>query len=328
MRIGPHRLDPPLILAPMAGISDKPFRLLCRRLGASLAVSEMTTDEPRLWATRKSRLRMDHGDEPGPVSVQIAGHDPARLADAARYHADRGADLIDINMGCPAKKVCNVAAGSALLRDELLVARILAAVVAAVPVPVTLKIRTGYDRNSRNAPQIARLAEEAGIAAIAVHGRTRQDFFAGAAEHDSAALLKATVKIPVIVNGDIDSPSTARTLLERTGADALMVGRAARGRPRIFSEIAHFLATGTVLPSPPPAEVTAIILGHLDAMYGFYGEEGGVRVARKHLAWYCRDRAGGDDFRRQVNQVTTAAAQSALTADFLAGSAPESRQAA
>ncbi len=328
MRIGPHRLDPPLILAPMAGISDKPFRRLCRGLGASLAVSEMTTDEPRLWATRKSRLRMDHDDEPGPVSVQIAGHDPARLADAARYHADRGADLIDINMGCPAKKVCNVAAGSALLRDELLVARILVAVVAAVQVPVTLKIRTGYDRSSRNAPQIARLAEQAGIAAIAVHGRTRQDFFAGAAEHDSAALLKATVKIPVIVNGDIDSPATARDLLERTGADALMVGRAARGRPWIFREIAHFLATGTLLPSPPPAEVAAIILGHLAAMYAFYGEESGVRVARKHLAWYCRDRAGGDDFRRQINQVTTAAAQSALTADFLAGSAPEARQAA
>lgn len=328
MHIGPHVLDPPLILAPMAGISDKPFRVLCRRLGASLAVSEMTTDEPRLWATRKSRLRMDHGDESGPVSVQIAGHDPRRLADAARHHVQQGADLIDINMGCPAKKVCNVAAGSALLRDEVLVGRILAAVVGAVPVPVTLKIRTGYARDCRNAGRIARLAEAAGVAAIAVHGRTREDFFTGQAEYGSAAEVKSLVRIPVIVNGDIDTPEKARAVLAATGADALMIGRAARGRPWLFREIAHFLATGIGLAAPSPAEVTAVVLGHLAAMHDFYGEETGVRVARKHLGWYSHGRPGGEAFRQRVNRADTAAGQCALTAEFLADSGAGTRQAA
>ncbi len=328
MHIGPHVLDPPLILAPMAGISDKPFRVLCRRLGASLAVSEMTTDEPRLWTTRKSRLRMDHGDESGPVSVQIAGHDPRRLADAARHHVQQGADLIDINMGCPAKKVCNVAAGSALLRDESLVGRILAAVVGAVPVPVTLKIRTGYARDCRNAGRIARLAEAAGVAAIAVHGRTREDYFAGQAEYGSVAEVKSLVRIPVIVNGDIDTPEKARAVLAATGADALMIGRAARGRPWLFREIAHFLATGVALAAPSPAEVTTVVLGHLAAMHDFYGEETGVRVARKHLGWYSHGRPGGEAFRRRVIRADTAAAQCALTAVYLADCGPGTRQAA
>jgi len=230
MHIGPYRIDPPVILAPMAGVTDKPFRQLCRRLGAGLAVSEMTTAEPRLWSTRKSRLRMDHADEPGPVSVQLAGTDPEVLAHAARHNVAQGAQIIDLNMGCPAKKVCNVAAGSALLRDELLVARILSAVVAAVPVPVTLKIRTGYSRAERNAVRIARVAEASGIAAIAVHGRTREDFFTGHAEYESVAAVKAAVRIPVIVNGDVDTPEKAAEVLRATGCDAIMLGRPALGQ--------------------------------------------------------------------------------------------------
>jgi tRNA-dihydrouridine synthase B len=319
MHIGPHRIDPPVILAPMAGVTDKPFRQLCRRLGAGLAVSEMTTAEPRLWNTRKSRLRMDHADEPGPVSVQLAGTDPQVLAHAARHNVEQGAEIIDLNMGCPAKKVCNVAAGSALLRDETLVGRILAAVVAAVEVPVTLKIRTGYSRTERNAVRIARIAEASGIAAIAVHGRTREDFFTGEAEYDSAAAVKSAVAIPVIVNGDLDSPEKAAAVLRASGCDGLMLGRSALGRPWIFREMAHFLATGRHLPPPAAAEVREILLGHLAALHEFYGEYQGVRIARKHLGWYCREHPGADSFRAAVNREEHAAGQVRLTRDFLAG---------
>ncbi len=317
MQIGPHRIDPPVILAPMAGVTDKPFRQLCRRLGAGLAVSEMTTSEPRLWGTRKSRLRMDHADEPGPVSVQLAGTDPQVLAHAACHNVAQGAEIIDLNMGCPAKKVCNVAAGSALLQDEALVGRILAAVVAAVDVPVTLKIRTGYSRAERNAVRIARIAEDSGVAAIAVHGRTREDFFTGDAEYDSAAAVKSAVCIPVIVNGDVDSPEKAAEVLRATGCDALMLGRPALGRPWIFREMAHFLATGSRLAPPEPVEVREILLGHLAALHEFYGEYLGVRIARKHLGWYCRELPGGPAFRAAVNRAESAAAQLDLTRIFL-----------
>jgi tRNA-dihydrouridine synthase B len=318
MQIGPHRIDPPVILAPMAGVTDKPFRQLCRRLGAGLAVSEMTTSEPRLWATRKSRLRMDHADEPGPVSVQLAGTDPQVLAHAARHNVEQGAQIIDLNMGCPAKKVCNVAAGSALLQDEALVARILVAVVTAVDVPVTLKVRTGYSRAERNAVRIARIAEDSGIAAIAVHGRTREDFFTGDAEYDSAAQVKAAVRIPVIVNGDVDSPEKAAAVLRSTGCDALMLGRPALGRPWIFREMAHFLATGKRLPPPETGEIREVLLGHLAALHDFYGEYLGVRIARKHLGWYCRERSGAGAFRNAVNRAETAGEQLRLTREYLA----------
>jgi tRNA-dihydrouridine synthase B len=321
MHIGPHRIDPPVILAPMAGVTDKPFRQLCRRLGAGLAVSEMTTSEPRLWNTRKSRLRMDHADEPGPVSVQLAGTDPQVLAHAARHNVDQGAQIIDLNMGCPAKKVCNVAAGSALLRDEALVGRILAAVVAAVDVPVTLKIRTGYSRTERNAVRIARIAEDSGIAAIAVHGRTREDFFTGKAEYESAAQVKATVRIPVIVNGDVDSPGKAAEVLRATGCDALMLGRPALGRPWIFREMAHFLATGARLAPPAAGEVREIVLSHLGAVHDFYGEYMGVRIARKHVRWYCCDLPGEAAFRAAMNRAESAAAQMDLARLFLQGPA-------
>jgi tRNA-dihydrouridine synthase B len=316
MQIGPHRIDPPVILAPMAGVTDKPFRQLCRRMGAGLAVSEMTIADPRLWGTRKSQRRMDHADEAAPVSVQIAGYDPAMLADAARHNVALGAQIIDINMGCPAKKVCNVASGSALLRDEALVGRILDAVVAAVPVPVTLKIRTGYSRAARNAVVIARIAESAGVAALAVHGRTREDHFEGEAEHDSVAAVKAAVGIPVIVNGDVSGAVQAKALLESTGADAVMIGRAAQGRPWIFREIVHHLRDGGLLPAPPVAEVAAILLEHLDALHEFYGEHMGVRIARKHLGWYSRAHAGAEDFRARVNRAESAAEQTRLTRDY------------
>jgi tRNA-dihydrouridine synthase B len=293
MRIGPYLIDPPLGLAPMAGVTDKPFRHLCKRLGAGLAVSEMTTSDPRLWTTRKSLKRMDHAGEPDPVSVQIAGYDPAMLAEAARYNADAGAQIIDINMGCPAKKVCNVYAGSALLQDEALVARILAAVVGAVEVPVTLKIRTGWNRDNRNGVRVARIAEDCGIAALAVHGRTRADLYEGDAEYDTIAAIKQAVNIPVLANGDVESPHKARAVLDYTGCDGLLIGRAAQGRPWIFREIAHFLVTGAELPPPSEAEVCAILIEHLENLYAFYGELQGVRIARKHLGWYAKDRGIG-----------------------------------
>lgn len=327
MRIGPHEIAPAVVLAPMAGVTDKPFRVLCKRLGAGLCVSEMTTSDPRMWRTRKSLRRMDHTGEPAPVSVQIAGTVPAVMADAARYNVDHGAQLIDINMGCPAKKVCKAWAGSALMRDEALVARILAAVVDAVEVPVTLKIRTGWAADRRNAVAIARIAQDCGIAALAVHGRTRDQMYTGQAEYDTIAAVKAAVSIPVMANGDVDSPEKAAEVLRRTDADAVMVGRAAQGRPWILGAIAHFLATGVSLPEPDPAAVRDILLGHLADLHGFYGDPMGVRIARKHLGWYARDRPENRAFLAVVNRADNADAQLRLTRDYFdalaAGVAPE-----
>ncbi|EIM02590.1 tRNA dihydrouridine synthase DusB [Rhodanobacter thiooxydans] len=328
MQIGPYRIDPPVVLAPMAGVTDKPFRLLCKRLGAGLAVSEMTNADPKLWHTRKSLHRMDHAGEPEPVSVQIAGYDPAMLAEAARFNVANGAQLIDINMGCPAKKVCNVWSGSALLQDEPLVARIVKAVVDAVDVPVTLKIRTGWNRDNRNALNIARIAEDAGIAALAVHGRTRADKYEGEAEYATIAAVKAAVRIPVLANGDVCTPQQAKQVLAATGADAVMIGRGAQGRPWIFREIAHYLATGELLPEPEPAEVAAILLGHLEHLHAFYGEQAGVRIARKHLGWYAKDRAENAAFRQVVNRAENAAEQLRLTRDYFAALQDEARLAA
>ena len=287
MRIGPYTLEAPLALAPMAGVTDQPFRKLCRRMGAAIAASEMVTADVRLWNTSKSRHRLVHRDEPEPRIVQIAGGEPGMMADAARRNVEMGAQVIDINLGCPAKKVCNHAAGSALMRDEPLVRAILTQVVVAVGVPVTLKMRTGWDRGNRNAVSIARLAEELGIAALAVHGRTREDFFSGEAEYETVAAVKQAVGIPVFVNGDIDCPAKALKVLAQTGADGVMIGRAAQGRPWIFREVLAELAGSSVAP-PSLAEVRAIMILHLEALYSFYGESQGVRVARKHLGWYCR----------------------------------------
>jgi tRNA-dihydrouridine synthase B len=318
MQIGPYRIEPAVVLAPMAGVTDKPFRLLCKQLGAGLAVSEMTTADPKLWRTRKSLHRMDHSGEPEPVSVQIAGYDPAMLAEAARFNVANGAQLIDINMGCPAKKVCNVWSGSALLQDEPLVARIVKAVVDAVEVPVTLKIRTGWDRAHRNALSIARIAEDAGIAALSVHGRTRADKYEGEAEYATIAAVKAAVRIPVLANGDIATPQRARHVLDVTGADAVMIGRGAQGRPWIFREIAHYLATGELLAEPMPGDVATILLGHLEQLYAFYGEQAGVRIARKHLGWYAKDRPENAAFRHVVNRAESADEQCRLTRDYFA----------
>lgn len=327
MRIGTHLIDPPVALAPMAGVTDKPFRQLCKRLGAGLAASEMTASDPRLWTTRKSLMRMDHAGEPDPVSVQIAGHDPVMLAEAARYNVAHGAQVVDINMGCPAKKVCNVYSGSALLQDESLVARILDAVVAAVEVPVTLKIRTGWNRDNRNGVAIAHIAEDCGITALAVHGRTRADLYQGEAEYETIAAIKRAVSLPVFANGDIDSPEKARAVLEATGADAVMIGRAAQGRPWIFREIAHFLATGTQLPPPGPTEVRDILCDHLADLYAFYGELQGVRIARKHLGWYAKDRPENAAFRAVVNRTDSATKQMHLTRAYFDGLAESGKLA-
>ena len=332
MQIGPYRIEPEVMLAPMAGVTDKPFRVLCKRLGAGLCVSEMTTSDPRFWSTSKSLHRMDHVGEPAPVSVQIAGTVPEVMAGAARHNVDHGAQLIDINMGCPAKKVCNAWAGSALMRDEALVARILEAVVNAVDVPVTLKIRTGWAADQRNALAIARIAEAAGIAALAVHGRTRDQQYTGVAEYDTIAQIKAALSIPVIANGDIDSPRKAAFVLAHTGCDAVMIGRAAQGRPWIFREVAHYLATGELLPEPTLREIRDILLSHLEHLHAFYGEQAGVRIARKHLGWYAKDRPENLAFRAIVNRAETAESQLRLTRDYfdalVAGVAPELSAAA
>ncbi len=332
MRIGPHLIEPRVVLAPMAGVTDKPFRQLCKQLGAGLAVSEMTTSDPRFWNTAKSRHRMDHAGEPDPISVQIAGTVPSVMADAARHNVDHGAQIIDINMGCPAKKVCNAWAGSALMREPALVADILRAIVDAVDVPVTLKIRTGWAADRRNALEIARIAEDAGIAALAVHGRTRDQQYTGTAEYDTIAQVKAALSIPVMANGDIDSPRKAEAVLAHTGCDAVLVGRAAQGRPWIFREIAHYLATGEELPPPSLPEVRDILLGHLQHLHAFYGEVSGVRIARKHLGWYAKDRPEHSEeqraaFRAVVNRAETPEAQLRLTRDYfdalIAGVAPD-----
>lgn len=316
MRIGLHELRSYLFLAPMAGVTDRPFRQLCKRLGAGMAASEMVSSNSLLWGSEKTRRRADHSGEDEPRAVQIAGADPAMMAQAARYNRDRGAQIIDINMGCPAKKVCNVMAGSALLQNETLVARILRAVVSAVDVPVTLKIRTGWDRAHKNGVAIARLAEDSGIQALAVHGRTRADLFQGRAEYDTIAEIKAAVRIPVIANGDIDSPEKAATVIGRTRADGIMIGRAAQGNPWIFRQISHFLATGSRLPPPTAVEVRDTLLGHLENLYAFYGTHTGVRVARKHISWYSKGLVGGAAFRHRVNQVDSVAAQIAMVREF------------
>jgi len=323
VRIGGHSLPNNLAVAPMAGVTDRPFRMLCKRMGAGYAVSEMVAANPRLWGTDKSRRRTDHAGEVAPIAVQIAGSDPAVMADAARYNVDRGAEIIDINMGCPAKKVCNAAAGSALLADEALVARILDAVVQSVPVPVTLKIRTGPAPRARNAVTIARIAQNAGIAALAVHGRTRACLFVGAVEFDTVRAVKRAVSIPVFANGDITTPQRAREVLSQTAVDGLMIGRAAQGRPWIFREIAHYLETGRILPPPSVAEARAVILEHLDDHYAFYGEEPGVRIARKHLHWYSASLPGAAILRERVNAAESVAAQRSAVDAFFARLAGE-----
>ena len=319
MQLGSHVLRNGLFVAPMAGVTDRPFRTLCRRYGAGLAVSEMVSSRPDLRTTRKSRLRLEHRGETGPISVQIAGADPVMMAHAARINADEGAQIIDINMGCPAKKVCNVAAGSALLSDEALVARILEAVVAAVDVPVTLKIRTGPSPERRNALDIARIAEAAGVALLTVHGRTRACAFRGEAEFDTVAEVKAGVRIPVIANGDIGTPEEARRVLQYTRADGIMIGRAAHGRPWIFREFLSFLADGTKLAPPAASEMRAVALEHLEGIYSLYGEELGVRIARKHIGWYTRGFPGGEAFRREAVQILSAVVQLAAVARFYDG---------
>jgi tRNA-dihydrouridine synthase B len=285
----------------MAGVTDRPFRQLCKELGAGYAVSEMAASNPRLWATEKSSRRTDHTGEMEPKAVQIAGADPRDLADCARFNVERGAQIIDINMGCPVKKVCNAWCGSALLQDEVLVKQILDAVVGAVDVPVTLKFRTGWDRSHKNALNIARIAEDAGIAMLTLHGRTRADGYKGDAEYDTIKAVKRAVRIPVVANGDITSPEKARFVLDYTGADAVMVGRAAQGRPWIFREIDHYLRTGAHLPAPYVDEVRALMDEHLRAHYAFYGDYLGVRTARKHIGWYVRDLEGGEAFRQKMN---------------------------
>ena len=316
MQLGAHVLRNGLFVAPMAGVTDRPFRTLCRRFGAALAISEMVSARPELRATRKSRLRREHRGETGPISVQIAGADPAQMAEAARLNVAEGAQIIDINMGCPAKKVCNVAAGSALLSDEPLVARILEAVVAAVDVPVTLKIRTGPAPERRNAVRIARIAEAAGIRLLAVHGRTRACGFRGQAEFVTIAEVKAAVRIPVIANGDIATPEEAERVLAFTRADGIMIGRAAHGRPWFFRELLAYLGERKAMPAPAPTEMRGIVLEHLQALYELYGEELGVRIARKHIGWYVRALPGGEAFRRDANAITCPVAQLAAVGTF------------
>ncbi len=317
IKIGPYSVEQPTILAPMAGVTDRPFRQLCREMGAGLVVSEMVTSDVRLWNTRKSQLRLDHSGEQAPRSVQIAGGDPEMLAEAARMNAAQGAQIIDINMGCPAKKVCNKAAGSALLKDEPLVADILQAVVAAVDIPVTLKIRTGWSPEHRNGVTIAKMAQDAGIQALAVHGRTRADAYRGDAEYDTIAEIRQAISIPLFANGDITSPEKAKFVLDYTGADAVMIGRAAQGRPWIFREINHYLVTGEKLPEPDIDTVYRLLNQHLSALYAFYGDYMGVRIARKHVNWYLGTREDGVNFRKLFNQLETPEQQQMAVEQFL-----------
>jgi tRNA-dihydrouridine synthase B len=322
MQIGPYTLPNALFVAPMAGVTDRPFRQLCRQFGAGYAVSEMVTSRKDLWHTLKTSRRANHDGEPGPIAVQIAGTEPAMMAEAAAYNIDRGAQIIDINMGCPAKKVCNKWAGSALMQDEALALQIIEAVVAACEpqrVPVTLKMRTGWCQSHKNALTIARAAEQAGVQMVTVHGRTREQGYKGEAEYDTIAAVKAALRIPVVANGDITSPEKAREVLRQTGADALMVGRAAQGRPWIFREIGHYLATGQHLAPPLVAEVRRALLEHLQDHYGLYGEYTGVRSARKHIGWYVRSLPGGEAFREQMNALDSSEAQLAAVARYLDG---------
>ncbi len=327
MRIGPYALAAPLALAPMAGVTDQPFRKLCRRMGAAIAATEMVTADVRLWNTSKSRNRLVHRDEPEPRIVQIAGGEPGMMADAALRNVELGAQIIDINLGCPAKKVCNHAAGSALMRDEPLVRAILTQVVAAAGVPVTLKMRTGWDHGNRNAVAIARLAEDLGLAALAVHGRTREDFFNGAAEYETVAAVKQAVSIPVFVNGDIDCPAKALKVLAQTGADGVMIGRAAQGRPWIFREVLAAMS-GTSVAPPSLAEVRVIMISHLEALYSFYGELQGVRVARKHLGWYCRLHREVGHLPLELLTTGSAREQLSLAGAFLSGFIGQTARAA
>jgi tRNA-dihydrouridine synthase B len=321
MNIGPHLLANRLFVAPMAGVTDRPFRQLCKKLGAGYAVSEMVASNALLWKSEKTQRRANHVGEFKPIAVQIAGADPAMMAAAAKINVDHGAQIIDINMGCPAKKVCNVAAGSALLRDEPLVQQILEAVVNAVgvgpdAVPVTLKIRTGWDRENKNAIEIARLAEKSGISMLTVHGRTRADLYHGEAEYETITAVKNSVSIPVVANGDINSPEKAEQVLKLTGADAIMIGRAAQGRPWIFREIHHYLETGGKLPTPEINEIQAIMNAHLLDHYEFYGEHIGLRTARKHIGWYCKGLRDSHAFRQRMNTADDCKTQLQMVNDY------------
>ncbi len=318
MRIGPYQLKNNLIVAPMAGVTDRPFRMLCKRMGAGMAVSEMVASNSLLYGSEKTLRRANHEGEVDPISVQIVGADPVMLALAAKHNVDRGAQIIDINMGCPAKKICNVMAGSALLQNEPLVASLLEAVVKAVNVPVTLKIRTGWDKQNRNAIRIARIAESSGIQALAIHGRTRACAYTGDAEYDTIAAVKASVKLPIIANGDITTPEKARQVLQYSGADAVMIGRAAQGRPWLFREIEYFLKTGQHMPAPTVSEIHRVMVAHVHDLYDFYGEYSGLRVARKHISWYTKGLVDSASFRHQMNQLESCAAQLAAIDDFFA----------
>jgi len=326
VKIGSIQLKNNLIVAPMAGVTDRPFRSLCKRMGAGMAVSEMVASNSLLWGSEKTLRRGNHDGEVEPKVIQIAGSDPEMMAEAAKYNVDSGAHIIDINMGCPAKKICNVAAGSALLKDEPLVARIVDAVVKAVNVPVTLKIRTGWSTEDRNAIRIAKIAEDHGIQALAMHGRTRACMYTGAAEYDTIRAVKHSVGIPVVANGDITTPEKAKFVLEYTGADAVMIGRAAQGRPWIFREIEHFLETGTQLPPPEVTEIREVMVGHLHDLYAFYGYERGVRVARKHISWYTKGLKNSAVFRARMNTLETAGIQLAAVAEFFDGLLARSRE--
>jgi tRNA-dihydrouridine synthase B len=319
VKIGTVLLKNNLIVAPMAGVTDRPFRSLCKKLGAGMAVSEMVASNSLLWGSEKTIRRGNHEGEVEPKVIQIAGADPGMMAEAARYNVDNGADIIDINMGCPAKKICNVYAGSALLKDEPLVARILDAVVGAVDVPVTLKIRTGWNKDNRNALTIAKIAEDHGIQSLAMHGRTRACMYTGDAEYETIRAVKQHVRIPVVANGDITTPEKARFVLAYTGADAVMIGRAAQGRPWIFREIEHFLATGTHLAAPGVEEIRDVLVGHLHDLYAFYGYERGVRVARKHIGWYTKGLSHSAVFRARMNTLDEAQAQLAAVSQFFDG---------
>lgn len=316
MKIGDYTFDTPLILAPMAGVTDQPFRNLCHQLGADLCISEMVTAEKHLWNSRKTQRRLDHTGEKGIRCVQIAGTEPKKLAAAARYNAERGAQIIDINMGCPAKKVCNVQAGSALLKDEKRVANILSTVVDAVTTPVTLKIRTGWDANNKNAIAIARVAEQNGVQALTIHGRTRADAFRGEAEYDTIANVKASVSIPVIANGDITSPEKASAVLKLTAADGLMIGRAAQGNPWIFRQIQQYLHHGELLLPPDTDEICQTLLTHIGNLHDFYGEESGVRIARKHIGWYINNTSDAKTFKQQINRIDDADSQLRMINDY------------